>query len=102
MFQDMVPRKDLFTAFSVAKSLQRDISLKCNQISFLNNQLDVCKMHLADVESGIQILLNVLNVVFAEAELMSNKSLMKDEMLDLCISQCKNESLSAENEPKVC
>ena len=62
----MVPRQDLFAAFSVARRLQQEVAMKTEQIGVLRGKLERSEKTRVNMEKETLKLLNTFKIVFSE------------------------------------
>jgi hypothetical protein len=73
----MVPRQDLFAAFSVARRLQHEVGIKSKQIGILKDKLEWSEKTRAGLEKEISKLFNTFEIVFS-GSITDLKKLLKE------------------------
>lgn len=83
----MVPRKDLFAAFSVARSMQQEIEVKNDTIRSLNHRVERSRSNLNEIQKGATVLLNALGILFSGLGLKASQDSMDTAICDQTFSK---------------
>lgn len=69
-----MPRRDLFAAFSVARTMQHEIESKNKKIHILDQQLKTCESNVQGLKQGAFILLNSLRILLSAVDLKASEN----------------------------
>jgi hypothetical protein len=83
ILQGMVPRQDLFAAFSVARRLQLEVAMKTEQIGVLRGKLERSEKTRVNMEKEILKLLNTFKIVFSGSVTDLKKHLNEFDVPDI-------------------
>jgi hypothetical protein len=83
----MVPREDLFAAFSVARGLQLEVGMKTEQILKLEGKLEWSEKRRVDLEKEIAKLLNTFEIVFSGSIADLKRDLKEFDVSDIGTGQ---------------